>query len=156
MEEEIAKNRNLHSLGVLAGGIAHEFNNMLAGLVGGLSQLKESVKSDREAFEVAELAERSAMKYKHLTEKLITFSQGGYPVKESTDLSALLNETIDKALENSDVRGIFELLAKDSQIAVDGSQIARCFEHITQNAMEAMPNGRYMQNPDRNYRGFRR
>ncbi len=51
MEEELLKSEKLESLGVLAGGIAYDFNNILTTIVGYLSLAKIDIKPESELYE---------------------------------------------------------------------------------------------------------
>lgn len=141
LEEEIAKNRNLFSLGALAAGIAHEFNNTLTGFAGAISLFKGGLGADMHAQEVAEAAETSIARAKNLTERLITFAEGGQPHFESIAIAELLDEGLRTASEDPSIRVHFDDIDKELRLFADPTQIGQCVEHIAQNAMEAMPDG---------------
>lgn len=85
MEEELQKMEKLESIGVLAGGIAHDLNNFLTGIVGHISLARMSINpADKGAS--LEAAERAAMQVKDLTQQLLTFSKGGAPMLQNIDI----------------------------------------------------------------------
>ena len=141
LEEEIAKNRNLFSLGALAAGIAHEFNNTLTGFSGAISLFKEGFGSGDPEFEVAEAAESSIIRARNLTERLITFAEGGRPHRESIDIAGLLEASLRAALEDPGIRVKFDHGERRLRLFADPAQIGQCTEHLAQNAAEAMPEG---------------
>jgi PAS domain S-box-containing protein len=141
LDEEKRKSRNLQSLGVLAGGIAHEFNNMLTGVLGGLSLLREGFAEDSSEYEIATLAEVSARKSKELTQQLITFAKGGRPVKSPVDLKALIVESVSAAAKATSVRPAYRLPDSEAIAKVDHHQIAQVIDNLARNGIDAMPDG---------------
>ena len=141
LDEEMRKSRNLQSLGVLAGGIAHEFNNMLTGVMGGLSLLREGFVEDSSEYEIAMLAENSAKKSRKLTQQLITFAKGGRPIKTPIELTHLIAETVSSAVDNSSVKAIYKFPDMETTAKVDRQQITQVIDNLTQNGIEAMPDG---------------
>ena len=84
MEEEIRKNQNLESLGVLAGGIGHDFNNVLTGVIGSLTLLEMLVDKDSDTYQIAVEGKRAADRTRDLTQQLLTgvmnlSSNGSFP-----------------------------------------------------------------------------
>ncbi len=87
MEQEMIKGQKLESLGTLAGGIAHDFNNVLTSIIGNVSLVKMRIDaSDPLMMRLAE-TESEIIRAKKLTDKLLTFSEGGEPVKEVQDVA---------------------------------------------------------------------
>jgi two-component system cell cycle sensor histidine kinase/response regulator CckA len=140
-EEKYRKMQNLESLGVLAGGIAHEFNNFLTGILGNISLAKSRIAGDGELYRILSDSEEASRKAEDLTLRLLTFSKGGLPVKELTDISGLLRNS--DILTLSDTNTKVELKLQDNlwNVKVDKSQIRQTIINIVKNAEEAMPKG---------------
>ena len=85
LEEELVKAQKLEAIGVLAGGIAHDFNNILAMIMGNVSLAKVEVRQNDKLFHLLDEAEEASKHAKALTRRLLTFSEGGSPVKEITN-----------------------------------------------------------------------
>ena len=75
-EQERAKAAHLESLGVLAGGLAHDFNNILTGVVGNLSLAQDLVRPEQQALRTRlEQAAAASARARGVTNQLLTFSR---------------------------------------------------------------------------------
>ena len=104
VDQELLKASKLESLGILAGGIAHDFNNLLTGILGNISLSKISLNPQTEAFEYLAEAEKASLRAKSLTQQLLTFSQGGAPVKKPMPLEPMVMESATFALRGTKSR----------------------------------------------------
>ena len=104
MEEELHKARKLESIGILAGGIAHDFNNLLTAILGNISLSKTFVEPTDMIFDRLSDAEKASLRAQELTQQLLTFSKGGAPIKEVTEIQAIVQDTVSFALRGSNVR----------------------------------------------------
>jgi len=139
LEQEMLKAQKLESIGLLAGGIAHDFNNLLAGVLTNLGVARRSAGAKR-ARALAE-AERAAERARDLTQRLLTFSGGGAPIRSRVHLAPLIREAAELALAGSDVR--CDLHAPDDlwPAHADAGQIAQVVQNLLVNARQAMPQG---------------
>ena len=140
MQEEIIKAKNIESVGVLAGGIAHDFNNMLTGIMGNISVAKR-MSVDPQIGRILEKAEKAALKASGLTQQLLTFSKGGFPVKKVAYLPDLVKDALDLGLSGSNVRANLEIRDKIPPCEIDVTQIIQVIHNLLINAREAMPAG---------------
>jgi PAS domain S-box-containing protein len=141
MEEDLRKAHNLESLGVLAGGIAHDFNNLMMGVSGNLTLLESVLDPGTEAGEILAEARDAALRTRGLTRQLMTFAEGGKPVKKVVSLEALIRETTTLALRGSNTRPEFSMAGDLSPVNVDTGQISQVIQNIAMNADQAMPGG---------------
>ncbi|OPY13005.1 MAG: Blue-light-activated protein [Syntrophus sp. PtaB.Bin001] len=141
MEEELTRVHKLESIGILAGGIAHDFNNLLAVVMGTISLVKMIIKGDDQIFEELSRAESACIQARELTSRLITFSEGGGPLKKVQVLDRLLRESASIALSGSNVQCIFELPENLWPVLIDEGQMQQVVLHLVRNAREAMPEG---------------
>jgi len=140
----ILEMQKLESVGTLAGGIAHEFNNIMTGVFGNISIAKEQLSKDHPSLKFLEYAEKSMNRATLLTKQLLTFAKGGSPVKENTDIGILIDEIVRFDLGGSNVKPIFDI-PDDLWIAeVDTGQIQQVFSNLTINANQAMPDGGHL------------
>jgi PAS domain S-box-containing protein len=140
-EEEILKTSKLESLGVLAGGIAHEFNNMLAAILGNITLVMSQASQDQVARERLGEAEQACARARELTRQLLTFAGGGAPVKKTVSTSRFLEDTACFALTGSNVRCEFDLAEGLWPIEIDEGLMSQVLHNLARNSQEAMPDG---------------
>ena len=141
MEEELQKAQKLESIGILAGGIAHDFKNILVAIVGSLSLAKLHVKPGHKVFEILTRGEKASLRAKDLTQQLLTFSRGGAPVKKTASIGELLQDTAGFALRGSKVRCEFFIPGDLWSVEIDEGQISQVINNLVINANQAMPEG---------------
>ncbi|MBN1694337.1 PAS domain S-box protein [candidate division WOR-3 bacterium] len=138
MEQEIAKAQKLESIGILAGGIAHDFNNFLTGIIGNISLAKLKTDPKDEIFEILTESEKAAHSAKSLTQQLLTFSKGGVPIKEKTDIKELIKESAKFAIVGSNVNCEFDFPEDLWEVIIDRAQMNQVVNNIILNAVEAI------------------
>lgn len=138
-ETELITRQKLESLGVLAGGLAHDYNNILTGILGNISLAKRFALPGDRVMKRLEQMELAAMKAKDLTQQLLTFARGGAPIKRTTSIARLLERSVNFALLGSNVRCELEIDSDLWASAVDEGQITQVIHNIVLNAVQAMP-----------------
>jgi signal transduction histidine kinase/CheY-like chemotaxis protein len=141
-EEELIKIRKLESLGILADGIAHDFGGLLSAILRNIFLAKISVADEDNILEQGlEIAEKASLQAKELTNRLITFSKGGNPIRKSTPLVPLLRETAAMTIHDTNISCQFDLPDDLWNVDVDDSQIKQVVLNLLNNARESMPDG---------------
>jgi PAS domain S-box-containing protein len=141
MEEDLLRTLKLDSLGTLAGGLAHDFNNILTAVLGNINLAAVLVPPDSKALPRLVEAEKATLRAKELTQQLLTFSKGGTPVRRTASIADLLRESAEFALVGSNVRCEFCIQRDIWPVEVDVAQIGQVIHHLVVNAAEAMPHG---------------
>ncbi|MEJ2033032.1 MAG: PAS domain S-box protein, partial [Deltaproteobacteria bacterium] len=141
LEEERAKVGRLESIGVLAGGIAHDFNNLLTGILGNVSFAKFLVDGGSKAARLLSNAEKISLRARELTQRLITFAEGGEPVKKILHLKEFLPQAVEFALSGSGIHSRFTIAEDLWQVEGDPDQLRQLISILVLNAREAMPGG---------------
>ena len=141
MENELQKMEKLESLGILAGGIAHDFNNILSAILGNVSLAKLRVQPEEKLYAYLNNAETACARARDLTQQLLTFAKGGAPIKKTSSIVQLLNETAGFALRGSNVRCEFQIAEDLWTAEVDEGQISQVIHNLVINADQAMPQG---------------
>jgi CheY-like chemotaxis protein len=140
MAQERLKIAKLESVGVIAGGIVHDLNNLLTGILGNLSLARLSdIRKERTGFLKA--AEDASEGVKDLTLQLLTFSKGGSPVVELVDLGDLLNKAITFTMHGSSITCNLEIQYDLWMVSIDAGQINQVVNNLIINAQQAMPDG---------------
>ncbi len=141
-EEELTKVKRLESLGTMADGIAHDFSSLLSSMLRNIFVAKISVTDDDKMIEQGlEIAEKAGLQAKELANRLITFAQGGNPVKKVVSMAALLRETAATPLRDSNVHCNFDLPDDLWPVEMDDRQMKQVVQNLISNAREAMPDG---------------
>ncbi len=140
MEAERLRASRLESIGVLAAGIGHDFNNLLMAIRGNVAVARES-QTDTETIHLLDEAEKAIRQATSLARQLLTFSKGGAPVKKIISLAPLLHDAPLFILHGSKVKAEFDIAADLWPVEADEHQLRQCVDNLVINAMQAMPNG---------------
>lgn len=138
IEEELLKARKLKSVGILAGGIAHDFNNILTAILGNISLVKLDLTPGSRQFDSLREAEEACLRARTLTQRLLTFSEGGHPIRRMMKIGKLVRETAEAALENSRTTAGVEVEENIGSLEIDPDQVAEAIRNLVKNADEAM------------------
>ena len=141
-EDERLTTSKLESLGTLAGGIAHDLNNILTVISGniGLAQLDAPTHSDN-LLSYLGRAGQAAQHAARLSSQLLTFSKGGAPLKKIASVADLLQHAAEFSLHGSNLRAALEIEDHLGQAEIDGGQVEQVINALIFNAREAMSNG---------------
>ena len=141
-ETERLTTSKLESLGTLAGGIAHDLNNILTVISGniGLAQIEAPIDSGS-LLGFLSKAGQAAQHAAHLSSQLLTFSKGGAPLKKIVSIGDLLEHAAEFALYGSNLRADFDIAVDLWKAEVDPGQIEQVINALMLNAREAMPHG---------------
>jgi CheY-like chemotaxis protein len=136
--EELHNSKQIESLGVMAGGIAHDFNNLLAGMFGfiNLALLKKPPENIAVYLKKAMTAMERARK---LTTQMLTFSKGGAPVKNVSNIVDVVEDAVKFALSGSDIKVSINSERKQHICNFDEHQIAQVLDNIVINAKQTDP-----------------
>src|SRR5437016_5233734 len=141
-ETERLTTSKLESLGTLAGGIAHDLNNILTVISGniGLAQIEAPADSGN-LLGFLSKAGQAAQHAAHLSSQLLTFSKGGAPLKRIASVSDLLGQAAEISLYGSSLRADLDIPVDLWKAEVDPGQIEQVINALMINAREAMPHG---------------
>jgi len=137
---ERIKSQKLEAISVLAGGIAHNFNNVLTGVIGYISYAQKHLDDPDKISQILKSAEKSSYRAAGLARQLLTFSQDGSTVQETVSVDTLVEESVSLFLSGSNVKGTIECTSHQT-VRVDSQQINQAFNNIVLNALHAMPDG---------------
>ena len=140
-EEEAIKQKKLESTGVLAGGIAHDFNNILTAILGSLNLALHDPALAASSRGLLAAAEKASLRARDLTQQLLTFAKGGEPIRQSTSLAELIEDSAGFVLSGSKVSCRVEIPGQLWPAHVDRGQISQVIQNIVLNARHAMPEG---------------
>lgn len=134
--------QKLESMGTLAGGIAHNFNNILMGIQGHVSLMLHNGSFSEQEYNNLTKIESYAEKASELTRDLLSFARGGQYEVRPTDLTELIREESKMFGSTRKEIKIFEEYEKDLWLVdVDRNQIQQALMNLYVNACQAMPDG---------------
>lgn len=146
-QEKLLQSEKLASIGLLAGGIAHEINNPLGGiLIFSQMLLREMEKESEHYSDIVEI-EAAAQRCKEIVESLLDFARA-QPTTRKELIDVDVKKAIQSALKfclvgtkqyNIDIREKWEL--EDHHCKGDKNKMIQLFLNLIQNAIQAMPSG---------------
>ncbi|MEE8576481.1 MAG: PAS domain S-box protein, partial [candidate division Zixibacteria bacterium] len=147
LREKLANAQRMESLGVLAGGVAHDLNNILGPLVGYPEIIKRRLPADSPVRDQISKIEESAKRAAEVVQDLLTMGRRGRYEMVHTDI----NKIIASYLESTDYvrqKARYPLVETDIQLddsipSVYGSDthLSKVFMNLVINALDAMPDG---------------
>lgn len=145
MTEQLTQVHKMEAIGQLAGGVAHDLNNMLAGVMGaadlmkGRMNLEEMGKYGNLISMILEASERAS----ELTINLLVFSRKGKILSTPIIVRDVLKNTLAIAERTIDKKIILDCQYPQEQLKVVGepAQLQNCFLNLLLNARDAMPEG---------------
>ena len=144
LQEQLRHSQKMDAIGQLAGGVAHDFNNMLSGIMGAtevLQQRENLPAKERERY--IDLILQSASRAKDLTSKLLAFGRKENMVPTEVDLHALIDDTMAIVTRTMDRRITTVVLerADNAWVYGDASSLQNAVLNLLLNAEHAMPDG---------------
>jgi signal transduction histidine kinase len=136
--KELVKSQKLESIGMLAGGIAHDFNNILTAIMGNIELAKMHAGSESRITKLLGESEMSVARARDLTNQLLTFSQGGAPVKKTIAVGSLIKEVIKVLSASLDIRCESSVSEDIRGVEIDELQMSQVLKNLITNAHEAM------------------
>jgi signal transduction histidine kinase len=142
MEERLARSQKLDAIGQLAGGVAHDFNNILAAILSNAECAHEYLGDGPAATMLREI-ELAAERGASLTRQLLTFSRKEQRQPRVVDLNAAVHniERLLSRVIGEDIEMVLSLATDAGAIHADPSQLEQVVMNLIINARDAMPEG---------------
>ncbi|HEY6332489.1 MAG TPA: PAS domain S-box protein [Blastocatellia bacterium] len=143
LEEQLRQEHKMNALGRMAGGIAHDFSNLLTAILGFCQLAQESLdQKTKAAKHIADVA-RAGKQAAKLTEQLLNFSRKEVARSQVADVNDALNglDGILRRLAGDRVKLEFLASSQPVRVRSSPSQIQQVIVNLVLNARDAMPDG---------------
>ncbi len=143
LESQFRQAQKMEAVGRLAGGVAHDFNNVLTAINGYSDLLLEDLDHDDPKRQDVEEIRAAAQRAAALTRQLLAFSRKQVLQSRVLDLNTVVR-TLDKMLQRligEDVKLEVSLAADLEAVRADPGQIEQVILNLAVNSRDAMPNG---------------
>ncbi|MEA1996965.1 MAG: ATP-binding protein, partial [Gemmatimonadota bacterium] len=131
----------LESIAFLAKGMAHDFNNILTGILGNIALAKIFSGDNEKLAETLAGAEKASLQARDLTHRLLVYCTREIPVCENASLDRLIEDSARFSLMGGNVKGAFGIQDDLWPVDVDAEQIGWVINNVVINVRQAMPNG---------------
>lgn len=142
LEAQLQQAQKMEAIGTLAGGIAHNFNNLLMSIQGNASLMLLETEPDHPNFNRLRNIEKSVQSGSRLTSQLLGYARGGKYKVAPLDLNLLVQQTSETfAATKREMRIHRELAEGLHGVQADQGQVEQILWNLYVNAAEAMPRG---------------
>ena len=143
MEELLFQSRKMEAVGQLAGGVAHDFNNMLAGIIGAASLLEQRAELNIKNRELLQLILNSSERAADLTNQLLAFSRKGIVEMKDVDIHEIIHNTVSLLSRSLDRKIEIDIRenAASAIVCGDKSRLQTVLMNLCINAGQEMPDG---------------
>jgi signal transduction histidine kinase len=142
LEDQLRQSQKMEAIGTLAGGIAHNFNNLLMGIQGRSSLMLMDTTADHPFLEHLHGIEALVQEAAGLTKQLLGYARGGKYDPVPTDLNNLVAKNLRMfASTRKEIETTEDYADGLWRVEVDRSQLNQVLLNIFVNAWQAMPEG---------------
>jgi CheY-like chemotaxis protein len=141
--EQLHHSQKMDAIGKLVGGVAHDFNNFLSGILGACQILREEGDDQAVRVRYTDMIETAGSRAGALIGKLLAFARSGGKVSANVDVARIISDT-QMILERTLNKNICISFRNESGSAIvvgDDSQIQNMLLNMAINASHAMPAG---------------
>ncbi|KQW66961.1 hypothetical protein ASE17_19960 [Phenylobacterium sp. Root77] len=145
LEDQLRQSQKMEAVGQLTGGLAHDFNNMLTGVLGGIDMVRRRLRDGRmqDVERFLEAASTSGQRAAALTHRLLAFSRRQSLHSAPVDVEALASSMADllRRTLGEQIRLELEMTPQLPMALADANQLESAILNLAINARDAMPSG---------------
>jgi PAS domain S-box-containing protein len=143
LEEQLQHAQKMESVGRLAGGVAHDFNNILTVILSHTALLKDGLAPDDASQQDLDEIQRAAARAVGLTRQLLAFARRQLIEPRLLDLNALIRnlQQMVNRLIGEDIELVTALAPQPLVVRADPSQMEQLLVNLAVNSRDAMPGG---------------
>jgi len=142
LEDQLRQSQKLEAVGMLAGGVAHDFNNILTAVLGFAEALDAELPPEHAGREFGAQIQKAALRGARLTEQLLAFGRKQVVRAEVFDPATVVDDTVPmlRQLVGAEVR-LDLATQRGSHVHTDKVQFQQVLLNLAVNARDAMPQG---------------
>jgi PAS domain S-box-containing protein len=147
LEEQLQRAQKMEAIGLLAGGVAHDLNNILSGLVSYPELLLMEIPEDSPLRNPLLTIQRSGEKAASIVQDLLTLSRRGVPVSEPLNLNQVISDYLG-SLEHKRIMEIHPSISLEVSLDPElmnmmgsSAHVSKTLVNLVTNAVESMPDG---------------
>jgi PAS domain S-box-containing protein len=142
LEKRLIQAQKMEAIGTLAGGIAHNFNNWLNGILGNVTLIRldpqVNAKTEERVRKIEHIVESAA----RMTQQLLGYARGGKYKVDLLDINTVIKESADMfSVTKRDIAIHLNLTPSLASVRADKGQIEQVLWNLYVNAVDAMPGG---------------
>lgn len=143
LQAQLLQSRKMEAIGQLAGGVAHDFNNILTVITGNADLALDSLSSYHPAYSDIQAIQKSARRAAYLVRQLLTFARRQANHPEVVDINELVLNIIPmlRRLIGEHIELLILPELRLGSVKIDPHQFEQVLINLVVNARDAMPNG---------------
>jgi two-component system, cell cycle sensor histidine kinase and response regulator CckA len=136
--EDLQQAKTMETVGILAAGLAHNFNNLLTTILGYTDLLRPSIENNEAELRKLNAIERAGFRARDLAQRLITLAKGGDPIKEIYQINLVIFEVTKLLKAESGIISNYITPEEVLYAKIDERQLKTALTEIIINAYEAL------------------
>ena len=143
LREQLLHSQRLETIGRLAGGVSHDFNNLLTVINGYSELLLSQLTSGDPMFDSLSEMRKADERAAALTRQLLVLSRRQFVLSKVLDINDVVNDIARmlKRVLGEDIRLATDLSARPGRVRADAGQLQQVLINLAVNARDAMPSG---------------
>lgn len=142
LEAQLAQKHKIEALGLMAGGMAHNFNNNLAIILGGIDLVRLKLPSDSDVLPLLDNAKIAVLRSRDLIQNILSYSRQGVLNREAVQMALVVDETLQmlRSTIPATVKVNYQpnIPCQDRTIQADATRIQEALINLCNNAIQAM------------------
>jgi two-component system, cell cycle sensor histidine kinase and response regulator CckA len=143
LEAQLRESQKMQAIGTLAGGVAHDFNNILAAILGNSELAREDSAGNKRALESIDEIRKAATRARDLVQQILSFSRRQPTERKLLKLEVVVEESRRLLRATLPMRLSLAVQCEKAvpEVLADATQIQQAIINLATNAMQAIPNG---------------
>jgi PAS domain S-box-containing protein len=144
LQEQVLQSQKMESMGLLAGGIAHDFKNVLTGILAHAEVLRRHITTDDFGKRRIKTIEDAAQRAGQMIAKLLSFARKESLKLVPSDLNMIVMDCVEllgRAVSDQNIRIQVKLDPDIPAVYGDAIHLEQVITNLVMNAMDAMPSG---------------